>query len=187
MAWRGGAEVGEVALQGLTYAQRLGLLALVQQSRDGAGGHRLPGVDDFHLSWGWAGCAGCQGRPGGCQASQHTTTARAGLWASALTPGTVSAGWAWRDPARGVADRPVGHALLSFSSTSLLEPGTGPILPTGVPRGLTRGGVVDREDDPSTQAHALGVDDPGADQSRDGGVHRRAALLEDGSGGPGAG
>lgn len=82
------------------YAQRLGLLALVQQSRDGAGGHRLPGVDDFHLS---------------------------------------------------------------------------------------RGGVVDREDDPSTQAHALGVDDPGADQSRDGGVHRRAALLEDGSGGPGAG
>lgn len=90
MAWRGGAEVGEVALQGLTYAQRLGLLALVQQSRDGAGGHRLPGVDDFHLSWGWAGCAGCQGRPGGCQASQHTTTARAGLWASALTPGTVS-------------------------------------------------------------------------------------------------
>ena len=73
MAWWGGPEGwGEVALQGLTYAQRLGLLALVQQSRDGAGGHRLPSVDDFHLPWGWAGRSGCQGRPGGCQASLHT-------------------------------------------------------------------------------------------------------------------
>ena len=84
-----------------------------------------------------------------------------------------------------MTDRPVGHALWFFSSSSLLAPGAEPILPTGVPRGLTCGGVVDSEDDPSTQAHALGVDDPGADQSRDGSVHGRAALLEDGSGGTG--
>lgn len=56
------------------------------------------------------------------------------------------------------------------------------ILRLGVAYGLTCGRIVDGEDDPSTQAHALGVDDGGADQSCNGGIYGRALLLEDGSG-----
>lgn len=38
-------------LLGLTYAQRPGLLTMIQQLLDMSGGHRLPGIDDFHLTW----------------------------------------------------------------------------------------------------------------------------------------
>lgn len=47
--------------------------------------------------------------------------------------------------------------------------------------GRTCARVVDGEDDAAAQAHALGVDDAGADQGGDGGVHGRALLLQDGS------
>lgn len=55
-------------------------------------------------------------------------------------------------------------------------------LRTGVACGLTCGRVVDGKDDPSAQAHALGVDDIGANQSCNGGIYGRALLLQDGSG-----
>lgn len=46
------------------------------------------------------------------------------------------------------------------------------VLPMRVSYGLTCGRIVDGEDNPSAQAHALGVDNAGADQSCDGGIHR---------------
>lgn len=58
-----------------------------------------------------------------------------------------------------------------LAGTSLLAVDK-PTLPIQVPSALTCGRVVDSEDDSSTQAHALGVDNPSADQSRDGGIHR---------------
>lgn len=72
--------------------------------------------------------------------------------------------------------------IQDVTSTSPPVPVDKSILPTGVPYGLTCGGVVDGEDDTSAQAHALRVDDIGADQSCNGGVHGGALLLEDGSG-----
>lgn len=59
-----------------------------------------------------------------------------------------------------------------FVSTSLLVLVDEPVLPTGPPYELTRGCIVDGEDNPSAQAHALRVDDSGADQSCNGGIHR---------------
>lgn len=67
------------------------------------------------------------------------------------------------------------HKHLAVSACGQAHP------PMGVPYGLTCGRIVDGEDDPSTQAHALGVDDTCADQSCDGGIHGRAVLLEDGA------
>lgn len=60
---RGLGAVAGRPLQDLTCAQRLGLLTLVQQTRNVAGGHSLPGVDDVDPPWSWAEGAGVRGSP----------------------------------------------------------------------------------------------------------------------------
>ena len=49
-------------------------------------------------------------------------------------------------------------------------------------RGLTGGSVVDDEVEPAADAHAVGVDQPHAEQRGDGRIHRRAVPLQDVSG-----
>lgn len=72
------------------------------------------------------------------------------------------------DPGRSMKGQPDTRDVTSTSPSVLVDK---PILPLGFPYGFTCGSIVDGEDDPSAQAHALGVDNAGADQSRNGGIH----------------
>jgi hypothetical protein len=61
-----------------------------------------------------------------------------------------------------------------MTDRSLFSPGR-------IPWGPTCWCIVDGEDNPSAQTHALRVNNTSTDQGSDGGIHRWAPLLEDGS------